>query len=385
MAKAFDRFLSGVRSEASKKLYSYRMTAFLDSVKMDPEGFAKLPSEAAEELIETYIQALKERADRKEISKGTVRSSITPIRAFCVMNRMKGIDWAILAKTVPTAKKYASDRAPTLEEVKLLLNHCPLRLKAAILMQLSGGFRSGAFDFLTVQDVEPSEDGIAKVTIYRGEPEEYRTYITPEAFIALKEYLSFRASHGEKVTPQSPLFRNSFDSGRGCNGTAENVKPMQSQVYGRDLNRLWHKSGVWSETLDLTKGGRRQRFKATHGFRKLFKSIAEEHMRSLNVLRLQGHSAGVSGDSYYRPKESEVLEDYKGAVQFLTVSAELRQHEEMKQLEAHHEEGDSKLQLELLKEREQRRGFEERVAKMEEYITIQMELQRRKAEAEKQA
>ena len=93
---------------------------------------------------------------------------------------------------------------------------------------------------------------------------------------------------------------------------------------------------MWDSTLALEKGKRRQGFKATHGFRKLFKSIAEEHMKSLNVMRLMGHSAGVSGDSYYRPKESEVLADYAGAVPFLTVSAELRQKEEITALEQGH-------------------------------------------------
>ena len=123
------------------------------------------------------------------------------------------------------------------------------------------------------------------------------------------------------------------------------MKPMKADVYQRDLNRLWHKSGVWSEVLDLDKGNKRQAFKASHGFRKLFKSVAEGHMKSLNVLRLMGHSAGVSGDSYYRPSEVSVLEDYKLAVPFLTVSAELRQKSEIAALEMGHKTDWSEAQL----------------------------------------
>ena len=105
--------------------------------------FAKLPDpRCGGEGLRVHRGAEGE-APRKGIAKGTVRSSVTPIRAFCLMNRMKGMDWAIISKAIPTSRKYASDRAPTLEEVKLLLNHCPLRLKAAILMQVSGASGRG--------------------------------------------------------------------------------------------------------------------------------------------------------------------------------------------------------------------------------------------------
>ena len=196
MSQSMDRLLSGVKSESSQEVYLSRIKSFLEFSKIGPDAFAKLSARKAETLIEAYVGDLKARVERKEIAKGTVRSCITPIRAFCLMNRMKGIEWGIIAKMIPTSKKYASDRAPTLDEVKALLSHAPLRLRAAILMQLSGGFRSGAFDYLSVRDVVPVGDGIASVVIYRGEPEEYMTYITPEAYGALKEYVAWRATHG---------------------------------------------------------------------------------------------------------------------------------------------------------------------------------------------
>lgn len=48
----------------------------------------------------------------------------------------------------------------------------------------------------------------------------------------------------------------------------------------------------------------------SHAFRKGFKSICEQSgMKSINVELLLGHDIGVSGH-YYRPVESDVLEDY---------------------------------------------------------------------------
>jgi hypothetical protein len=42
-------------------------------------------------------------------------------------------------------------------------------------------------------------------------------------------------------------------------------------------------------------------------------------MKPINVEWLMGHSTGIS-DSYYRPTENELIEDYSKAVPLLTIS-----------------------------------------------------------------
>lgn len=65
----------------------------------------------------------------------------------------------------------------------------------------------------------------------------------------------------------------------------------------------------------------------THGFRKFYMSHAEQSgMRSINVKTLMGHSIGVE-DSYYRPQERDISEDYKKAIPSLTISSNNRQRE----------------------------------------------------------
>ena len=69
---------------------------------------------------------------------------------------------------------------------------------------VSSGIRLGAWDYLRWKHVKPinESDGeiiVAKLDVYSGDVEEYYTFITPEAYTALKEWMDFRASYGERI------------------------------------------------------------------------------------------------------------------------------------------------------------------------------------------
>jgi hypothetical protein len=77
----------------------------------------------------------------------------------------------------------------------------------------SSGIRIGAWDYLKWKHVTPikNEKGqiiAAKIIVYAGDVEEYYSFITPEAYNTLSEWMDFRTSYGENITEDSWLMRD---------------------------------------------------------------------------------------------------------------------------------------------------------------------------------
>jgi hypothetical protein len=96
-------------------------------------------------------------------------------------------------------------------------------------------------------------------------------------------------------------------------------------------NRLLHSIGIRKDKK------RRHEF-SVHGFRKYFKTRTEQAgMKPINVEILMGHSVGIS-DSYYRPTEYELLQDYLKAVDALTIKEEKQLRHEVEKLKVENAE-----------------------------------------------
>jgi hypothetical protein len=80
----------------------------------------------------------------------------------------------------------------------------------------SSGIRIGAWDYLCWSHIRPIERNgeivAAKIIVYAGEDEEYFTFISPEAFRALKDWMNYRESSGELINDKSWVMRDLWDT-----------------------------------------------------------------------------------------------------------------------------------------------------------------------------
>lgn len=322
-----EQFRAGITNAATRDPYERRLIGFLKGVSMTPDEFvakAKSQPNLAEKKIISFILGQNSRAEKGEISAGTVGNAIKAVKVLLEMNDVITLNWKKVKRVLPKARRYALDRIPTTDEIEDILEAADIRGKALTLVFISSGIREGAIELLKVNDYIRI-NRVGRLTVYDGDPEKYVTFISPEACTALDKYLNFRKEHGENVSDDSPLFRDKFDpikglEGRGHHGhsrkdSKEVVIPMTAPSVRQYYNRLLFSIGIRNQKK------RRHEF-SVHSLRKVFKTRAEQAgMKPINIEILMGHSVGIS-DSYYRPTEGELLADYLCIVDKLSVRPE---------------------------------------------------------------
>ncbi len=125
-----------------------------------------------------------------KIEAATISNYYRPIKLFCDVNDIL-VNWKFISRGISKGKHASDDRAPTLEEIHQLLKYPDIRIKPIVLTMLSSGIRIAAWDYLKWKHITPieSEEGTikaAKIIVYAGDPEQYYSFITSEAYTALK-------------------------------------------------------------------------------------------------------------------------------------------------------------------------------------------------------
>ncbi len=325
-------FLSLLGSPESKRQYPQRLQVFFNFLKLDGDikeqsiafvkQYKQQDGENLEKQLIMFAGYQKERVIKKEISPSTVPNYFKAIKLFCESNRMgRNVSWKVVSKSMPKAFSAADDRAPTLEEIQKLLEFPDRRIRPLVLTLVSSGIRIGAFETLKWKHIAPiyqkNSDEIiaAKILVYPGDREQYISFLTPECYNSLKEWMDYRSLCGETITKDSFVMRDTWqnDDTEG----AANPIPLTSFAITRLLNRAWQAQKIRSK---LPKGERRHEFKTAHGFRKYFKTQAEQaRIPSIKIEMWLGHSLGVT-DSYIRFTEEQMLEDYLQVIEYLTIN-----------------------------------------------------------------
>jgi hypothetical protein len=331
-----------IRSAQTKDSYFRRLRTFFQYSLIEGEDFrdkcnnfairGQKNPQWAFKLVLNFIQYQKQRVANKEIKSGTLRNYQKTIKSFCDTVDIL-IPWKKITKGLPRGKRYSDDRAPTIEEIRLISNYPDRRIKSIVYVMSSSGIRVGAWDYLKWGHVTPivdKSDGrpiiAAKIRVYVGEDDEYFTFITPEAYNELNEWMNFRKTNGEKVTTDSWIMRNLWNT--------EKIKRKNSVILKNDISnpkklssigikRLMERS-LWTQNLrtKYNLSDKRYEFQTDHGFRKFFKTRCElGGMKPINIEKFMGHSTGIS-DSYYKATEEELLQDYLNHIEHLLINNE---------------------------------------------------------------
>jgi integrase len=326
--ESIEQFRAAIPNPVTRDSFERSLVRFLKSVKMGPDDFvakAKSQPSRIEKTLISFISKENERVEKREITAGTLANALKPIKILFEMNDVISINWKKIKRVVPKARRYALDRVPTIDEIQNIVEAADIRGKALTLVLISSGIREGGIEQLKVGDYMRLE-AAGRLTVYNGDPERYVTFISPEACDALDKYLTFRRQHGEIVSGESPLFRDIFDAIKKQDGhtrrDARVAIPMTGSSIRQYYNRLLFSIRIRNQKK------RRHDF-TVNGFRKYFKTKAEQAgMKPINIEILMGHSVGIS-DSYYRPTEDELLQDYSRVTDALTVSPENKLRHEL--------------------------------------------------------
>ena len=324
-----DLFRYGLRAPDTRRQYPRRFQYFLDFLKMpgiledQAKQFisnARIDPQWAQQSLMSFIEFQKERVARGEIAEPTITNYYKATKLFCVMNDLL-LNWKKISRGLPIGRRAANDRAPSIEEIQKLIEYPDRRLKAIVFTMISSGIRIGAWDYLRWKDIIPASDTngeiiAARVRVYAYDSEQYYTFITPEAYASLKDWIDFRISYGEKINADSWVMRDIWQTTNMKYGARLGLATFPKKLKSSGIKRLLERA-LWEQGLrhTLKEKERRHEWKAAHGFQKFYKTHAEEVMKPINVEITMGHEIGISS-SYYKPTEREVLESESSAIAY---------------------------------------------------------------------
>jgi hypothetical protein len=100
-----------------------RCNLFASNGKKDPSW--------AFSCIVRSLQYQKERVEREEITGATLRNFVKAIKLFCEMSDIP-VSWRKISRGLPKTRRYADDRAPTIEEIQKISEYSDRRIRGIV-------------------------------------------------------------------------------------------------------------------------------------------------------------------------------------------------------------------------------------------------------------
>ena len=305
--EAYFNFVNSINSDATRKNYEYCLSRFLKYCNLDLDSLLKLPQLELSNLIIKYLVSQKISSQYKTVIMATIKHA-------CEMNDVI-LNWKKLKKFIKSEKTdnetNGKDRGYTHNEIQKILDFSDQRLKTAFLVLASTGIRIGALQSIRIGDLERI-DNLYKITVYRGDREEYFTFCTPECAKEIDCYLEFRERRGEKITQDSYLLVRKFSLKTKVKG-----KAFRGRALWAILEDCISNCGL--REIDHVNPFKRKQVPLLHGLRKFMtKQLVDSKLNPEIREMLLGHKIGLTG-CYYKPTEQEMYEEYCKALDNLTI------------------------------------------------------------------
>lgn len=337
----YQSFLDSLKNKHTYRKYKNLLTIFLDMVPakiyeqelgISPKDrqpgslaahfvqLAKKNPDLVTKIIMQYIKKDIELVRAGKLSPNTVPNHVKPIRALLDSNSVP-LHWKSLTKLYPRARPTGDDRAYTREEMQKMIEASPdITDKIIIQMFSSGGFRLEAWDFFTWKDVVffKNADGSfngAALFVYRGDPESYWTFLTPECCYTLENYREiWKSQIGRYPKDDEPLLKTV---------KYRTIRRLRSSGVKKRVQTFVKKIGL---RPPLPAGKKNHEVKLDHGFRKYFNTMMRRaKVAYLDKEDMMGRPVGLERHyERYVEEDFERFAEYKKAIPFLTISDEER-------------------------------------------------------------
>jgi len=265
------------RKDYERSLHYYISYLSLELNKLKDQSLYDYLAQQDPKIIQInicdYITYLRK---HKNLSSKSIATYVSGVRKFYAMNDVTSLNWEKIHKFEPEDERRYEDRPYTREELKKLLDKTNQRNRAIILLLSSSGCRVGVIPTLRIRDLVPIDKyQIYKVIAYaKSNKSRYYTFCSPEARKEIDDYLAWRKRWNEKLTDDSPVFRQEFNLQK--DSRVQNPKPLTVNSIGFIMNKLLKQTGI-RQVQPLIAGqycGPRTEIQQLHGTRKYFETTA---------------------------------------------------------------------------------------------------------------
>ena len=149
LTDAYSLFVYAIRTQITRDYYLRRLRSFFDYIKLLPNaniqqrcnhfaGMATKDPKSTFGTIINFLQYQKQRVEREEITAATLYNFVKALKLFCEMSDVP-IAWKKITRGLPKVRSFADDRAPTIEEIRKMIEYPDRRIKAIVYTMVSFG------------------------------------------------------------------------------------------------------------------------------------------------------------------------------------------------------------------------------------------------------